>query len=187
MCLGMLHIKFHMVKCMLKSPFLEMSKSWHFYGPNMVLRISSLWVLINVPRDASSQISHCWVYLIAYPARNVQIIALLCPKHGLRFFFPIGSFWVLMSVPRDASCHISHYWVYPVARLARNVKIMAHLWPKRPFMALTWPIHGPSNLFFLILNQSAQGCFMPNFTLLGVSYCILCQKCSNHGPFMAKT
>ena len=130
MCLGMLHIKFHMVKCMLKSPFLEMSKSWHFYGPNMVLRISSLWVLINVPRDASSQISHCWVYLIAYPARNVQIIALLCPKHGLRFFFS--------------------YW------------------------------------FFLSFNECAQGCFMPYFTLLGVSCSPSCQKCQNHGSFMTQ-
>ena len=114
MCLGMFHIKFHMVKCMLKSPFLEMSKSWHFYGPNMVLRISSLWVLINVPRDASSQISHCWVYLVAYPARNVQIMALLWPKHGLRIFFPIGSSWVLINLPRDASCQISHCWVHHV-------------------------------------------------------------------------
>ena len=34
-------------------------------------------------------------------------------------------------------------------------------------MAKTWSSHGPSNWFFLNLNQYAQGCFMPNFTLLG--------------------
>ena len=33
-------------------------------------------------------------------------------------------------------------------------------------MSLLWPKHGPSNWFFLNLNQYAQGCPMPNFTLL---------------------
>ena len=30
-------------------------------------------------------------------------------------------------------------------------------------MAKTWSTHGPSNWFFLNLNQCAQGCSMPNF------------------------
>ena len=37
-------------------------------------------------------------------------------------------------------------------------------------MAQTWSSHGPSNWFFLNHNQYAQGCSMPNFTILGVSY-----------------
>ena len=33
-------------------------------------------------------------------------------------------------------------------------------------MAKTWSSHGPSNWFFLNLNQCAQGCSMPNFRVL---------------------
>ena len=54
-------------------------------------------------------------------------------------------------------------------------------------MAKTWSTHGPSNWFFLNLNHCAQGCSMPNFTLLGLSCCPLSYKWPKHGPFMAKT
>ena len=35
-----------------------------------------------------------------------------------------------------------------------------------PFMAKTWSSHGPSNWFFLNLNQCAKGNSMPNFRVL---------------------
>ena len=35
-----------------------------------------------------------------------------------------------------------------------------------PFMVQTWPWHGPSNWFFLGLNQYPHGCFMPNLKFL---------------------
>ena len=54
-------------------------------------------------------------------------------------------------------------------------------------MAKTWSSHGPSNLFFLNLNQYDQGHAMPNLTLLGVTCGPLSQKCQKYGPFMAKT
>ena len=47
---------------------------------------------------------------------------------------------------------------------------MANIWS---FMAKTGSSHGPSNWFFLNLNHCAQGCYMPNFTLLGFSYSLL--------------
>ena len=35
-----------------------------------------------------------------------------------------------------------------------------------PFMAQTWSQHDPPFSFFLNLNDSVQGCFMPNFRVL---------------------
>ena len=61
-------------------------------------------------------------------------------------------------------------------------------WPKySPFMAKTWTSHGPSHCFFLNHNQYAQGCSMPNFTILGVSHSHFSYKWPKCGPFMAKT
>ena len=41
------------------------------------------------------------------------------------------------------------------------------------FIAKTWSSNGPSNGFFLNLNQCAKGCSMQNFTFLGVSHSLL--------------
>ena len=131
--------------------------------------MSSSWVLINVPRDALCQISLCWLNPIATSPRNGHYVALLWPKHGPDMVLQIGSSWILINVPRDVPCQISHCLVYLVAPFPRNVKI----WP---FMAKTWFSYCPSNLFFLSFNQCAQGCSMPNFTLLDVSCSPLSQK-----------
>ena len=54
-------------------------------------------------------------------------------------------------------------------------------------MAKKWSSHGTTNLFLLNLNQCAQGCSMPNFTLLGVASSPLSYIWPKHGSFMAKT
>ena len=140
----------------------------------MVLKIGSSWILINVPRDVPCQILHCWVYPVA-PFLKWPKYGLLWSKHGPHMVLKIGSSWILINVPRDVPCQISHCLIYPVAPFPRNGQNKALLWPKHgqhmvwPFMAKTWSSPGPWNWFFLNLNQCAQGCSMPNFTLLGVS------------------
>merc|ERR1711954_487160 len=61
---------------------------------------------------------------------------------------------------RDASCHISQFWLYPIVSFSWKG-------PKYgPFMAKKWSSNGSSNWLFLNLNQCAQGCSMPNFSVL---------------------
>ena len=51
--------------------------------------------------------------------------------------------------------------------LGVSCSLLSYKWPKYGhFMAKTWSSHGPSNWFFLNLNQCAQGCSMPNFRVL---------------------
>ena len=95
------------------------------------------------------------------------------PKHGHHMVLKIGSSWIFINLPRDVPCQISHCCMYPLAPLPRNGQI--------------WPKHVPSNWVFLNLNHCAQGCSMPNFTLLGLSCTPLSSKLPKHGPFMAKT
>ena len=64
---------------------------------------------------------------------------------------------------RDVPGQISNCWEYPWTSFPRCGK-------SGPFMAKRWSSHCPKNLFFINLNQFAQGCPMPNFTLLGVSF-----------------
>ena len=139
----------------------------------MVLLLGSSWVLINLSRDPSCQSSHRWLYLVACFSKIVQIMAVFWPKQGPHIIFVIGASWLLISVPTVASYQFSHCWLYPVAPFVRNVQIMALLWPK----------HGPHMVHLISSSQvliSAQGCFMPNFTMLGVSKSPICQKCPHH-------
>ena len=64
-------------------------------------------------------------------------------------------------------------------------------------MAKIWPIYGQNmvlpwfiKLFFLNYNQCAQGCSMPNFAILGVSYSPPFLKTAKiwpkHGPHMVR-
>ena len=138
-----------------------MALLWTKHGPHMVPKSGSSWFLINVPRDTQCQISHCWVYPVASFPRNGKNMAFSRPKHGPHMVLQISPSWILIIVPRDVPCQISHCWVYPIS----------------PFleMAKTWPFYGQNlvlkwslNWFFLNLNHYAQGCSMPNFTLLGV-------------------
>ena len=60
-------------------------------------------------------------------------------------------------------------------------------WPKNgPFKAKTLTSHGPSNWFFLNHNYCAQGCSMPNFTILGVSHSHLFLEMAKIWPFYVK-
>ena len=56
------------------------------------------------------------------------------------------------------------------AKFQIAVNILEHPFLDVAKMALSWQKDGPKNLFFINLNQFAQGCHMPNFTLLGVSF-----------------
>ena len=143
-----------------------MAKKCPFYCQNMVLtwslQLGFSWILIIVPSDVTSQISQCWVYPVAPFPRNGQNLALLWPKHGPHMILLIGSSWILIIVPSDAPCRISLCWVNPVSPFPRYGQI-------GPFMAKTWPSHGPSNWISLNLNHCEQGCPMPNFILLHLS------------------
>ena len=148
----MLHAKFHIAGFILYPPFLEMDKIWPFmakHGPHLVLKISSSWILIHMPRDDPCQISHCWVYPVFPFFRNGQNIALyvqnivltgnitlLWPKHGPHKVPKIGPSCIWINMPRDVPCQISHLWVYPVAPFPRN----GQLWP---FTAKTRSSRGP--------------------------------------------
>ena len=137
-----------------------MALLWPKPGSHMALQINSSLILFNVPRDIPSQILHCWVYPVAPFTRNSQNMALLGQKHGPHMVLQIGSSWIIINVPRDGPCLISQFWMYPIVPFS-------YKWPKYGhFMAKTLSPHGPSNWFFLNLNQCAQGCSMPNFRVL---------------------
>ena len=73
----------------------------------------------------------------------------------LKFRVICAKSWNIQGAP----FYKSHCWVDPVATSFEKFIIL-------PFYGLTWPIHGPSNWFFLDLNNCVQGCFMPNFRFL---------------------
>ena len=118
MCAGMLHTKFHNSDWIQWSPFprngQNMALLWPKHGPHMVLQIGSSWIIIDVPRDASCQISRFWVYPIVPFSSKWQKYGLFRPKHGPHMVLQIGSSWILINVPRDAPCQISEsyhlYW-----------------------------------------------------------------------------
>ena len=53
-------------------------------------------------------------------------------------------------------------------------------------MVRTWSWNGPWNYFFLNLHKCAQGCFMPNFTWLGISSNPLSLKWPKYCPLWPK-
>ena len=58
-------------------------------APHIVLLIGSCWIFINVPRDVTCQISHCWVYPVAPFPRNGQNMTLMAKTwsiHGLALY-----------------------------------------------------------------------------------------------------
>ena len=126
------------------------SPSWPKHGLHLVLKIGSTWILINMPRDVPCQISHCQVYPVVLFLKNGKNMALLLPKLGPNMFLQIASSWILIK-----GCSMPNFTLMGV------------------FMAKTWSSYGPSNWFYLNLNQCAHGCSMQNFTLLGVSHSLL--------------
>ena len=57
---------------------------------------------------------------------------------------------------------------------------MAKIWH---FYGKTWSLHGPSNWFYLNLNQCAKGCTMQNFMILDVSHSPLFLEMGKIWPF----
>ena len=57
-----------------------------------------------------------------------------------------------------------------VSTLPLSESVIIEMAKNDPFMAQTWSSHGPSNWFFMTHNQCAQGCSIPNFTILGWVY-----------------
>ena len=53
-------------------------------------------------------------------------------------------------------------------------------------MADTWSSYGLSNWFFPNHDHCAQGCSMPNFTILGVSYSPLFLEMAKIWPFYGR-
>ena len=88
--------------------FLEMAKIWPFYGQNMVLtwsfKISSSWIIINVPRRAPCQISQYRVYPIVLFQEMAKIwpfMAKTWSSHGpsTLFFLSLNQFAHGCSMP----------------------------------------------------------------------------------------
>ena len=95
--------------------------------------------------------------------------------------------WFLLNLDQCAQgCSMQNFTLLGV-----SLSPLSQKWPKyghlRPFRAKTWSSHGPSNWFFLNLNQCAQVCSMPNFTILGVSHCPFFLEMAKIWPFIAKT
>ena len=161
--------------------FLEMAKIWPFYGQIMVLMWSftlffpESYSMCPGMLHAKFHYSGC-IPLYPFP-RFGQNMALLWPQDVPHMVLQICSSWILINVPREAPCKISQFWVYPIVPFSQK-------WPKYgPFMAKTWSSHGPSYWFFLNHNQCAQGCSMPNFTILGVSHSPLFLEMAKIWPF----
>ena len=135
-----------------------MALLWPKCGPHMVLKISSSWIIINVPRDAPSKISQFRVYPIVLSSKK-------WPKYG-PFMAKKGSShgpsnWFFL---HDNQCaqggSMPNFTILGVSHSPLCLE-----------MAKTWSSPGPSNWFFLNHNQCAQGCSMPNFPILVVSHC----------------
>ena len=106
-------------------------------------------------------------------------MAIIWPKYGPQLALQISFCWILINVPRHVPCQISYCWVYPVVPFPRNGQDMAFLYVANKF-SLYWP----SNWCLLNLNQYAQGCFLPNFTLLGISSSPLSSRWQKYGPLL---
>ena len=154
----------------------NMALLWPKYGPHKILQIGYYWILIKVPKNVPCKISHCLVYPVAPSSRKGKNVHLLA-KNGHHMVLQMGSSWIIINVPWDAPCQISRFWVYPIIPFSQK-------WPKYgPFMAKTWSSHGPLNQLFLNHNQCAQGCSMPNFTILDVSHSPLFLEMVEIWPF----
>ena len=86
--------------------------------------------------------------------------------------YSVFSFVILISFLTN--CSVCSFLIHAM----RWEWALCQIWP---FYGVTWSSNGPTNGFFLILNQCAKGCSMPNFTLLGVS----CSPFPKYGQNMA--
>ena len=122
-----------------------MALLWPKDGPHMVLQIGTLWIIINVPREAPCQISQFWVYPIVPLFLEM---AKIWPFNGKNMVLQIESSWILINLPRVALCQISHYRMYTVIPFPKNGKSFDLDGPK---MVLKWS-------FILVLADSESKC-----------------------------
>ena len=149
MCPGMLHAKFHNSRCIPLSPFprnvQNMALLWPKYGPHMVLKISSSWIIINVPREAPCKISQFRVYPIVLFSKKWPkygpFIAKTWSSHGTsNWFFLNHNQWA-------QGWPLSNYTILGVSHSPLFLK-MAKIWPfYGQNMVLTWS-------FKLVLPES---------------------------------
>ena len=148
MCLGTPHAKFYNTGWFMKPPFLELPKIWPFMAKTLYSHGPKNCFFLNLNQcdQGCSMPNFTLLDLSCSPhSYNWPKYGPSWPKYGPHMVLQIGSSWILIIVPRDVPCQSSHCWVYPVALF-------------------------PSNWFFLNLNHCVQGCYTPNFTLLGLSY-----------------
>ena len=108
-----------------------MALFWPKHGPQMVLPIGTPWILINAPRAAPCQISHCRMFPVNPFPGNSQNMALYGPNMVRTWSFKLVFSWIIINVPRDAPCKISQFWVYPIVHFFLE-------------MAKMWPFYGPN-------------------------------------------
>ena len=128
----MIHAKFQNSMCTPPSPFprngQNMALSWPKDGPHMVLKISSSWIIINVPREAPCDNSQIRVYPIVPASKKWPKYGPYMAKTWSRIVLQIN----LIDVPMDAPCQISQFRVYPKVPFSKK-------WPKYGhYMAKTW-------------------------------------------------
>ena len=154
MCPGMLHAKFHNSGCNPSSPFprngQNMALLWPKNGPHIVLQMSSSWIIINVPREATYQISQYRVYPMVPFSKK-------WPKYGPFFGKTWSSHgpsnWFFLNYNQCAQgCSMPNFAILGVSHGPLSLE-MAKIWP---FYAKTWSSHGPSNWFFLNHNQCSK-------------------------------
>ena len=127
-------------------------------------------------RDVPCQISHCWVYPVAPFPRNGKI----WPFYWQNMVFTCS---LILVLPESQSMcpGMLHAKFHIAGFILKLPFIEMALYGKTLFS------HGLSNWFFLNFNQCAQGCYMPNFTLLWVYPVDPFPKNNQNMAFMAKT
>ena len=146
----------------------------------MILKIVSSSILMVVLRAAPCQISHCWMYLLSPFSKNCQNTVLYSP---IMVFIWSFNFSLLES---QSTCPEIIHVKFQISGCILQfpfLKMAKILLSYGLNMVLTLSF----KLVFLNPQQYSKGYFMPNFTLLCVSYGPLSYKWPKYGPFMAKT
>ena len=150
MCPGMLQAEFHNSRCIPLSPFprngQNMALLWPKYGPHMVLKISSSWIIINVPREAPCKISQSRVYSIVNFSSKWQKYG---PFTAKTWSSHCPSNWFFLNHNQCAQgCSMQNFTILGVSCSPLFFEMIKKI-------ALLWPKYGPSNWFVLNLNWYA--------------------------------
>ena len=167
MCPGMLHAKFQNSRCIPSSPFprngQNMALLWPKNGPHMVLKISSSWIIINVPREAPCKISQ-------FRVNSIVLFSKKWPKYG-PFVAKTSSLhgpsnWLFLNFNYWTKGYSMPNFIFlglPISPFLKNGKNMA-LYGQN--MVLIWSLK-------LVLPESlsiCQGMFHAKFHIAGCSF-----------------